>query len=354
MIISKNPLTIALIICTAISSSLYASEQPTTVIEQTSPLCDMPPEIIQHIASFLPSQRDAAHLGATCKYLNQHAIMPFRMIHLSLWDEILDIHYYADFHHVGSYSKQDSHHILTLLTKLAFDIHTIAKRHGANPISIRLQGLNLVDHMESLKKFFSACSHPLVAPHIRELILSGNSLTYIPEEITGLTDLQDLDISYNPLRASGALTPLTRLESLKKLRYTDAHLRHLDEDFGKFKVLEYLNLSRNKLHNKDLQYIIPIKTLRELVLSENKFEYTEDLSKLLTQLPQLCHLDLLGNTKIGFEELIRISICIFESRGFKFPAELRFTKAHDSTLYIDWDVYFDFWKKHESEFTIVN
>jgi len=312
------------------------------LIKQTSPLCDMPPEIIQHIASFLPSQRDAAHLGATCKYLNQHAIIPFTEIsfyyHTSLDDLIHTKH--------GTLTLNE---VPGILVKLASFVHTIAKRHGSNPMSIGLEDLKLLDHIESLKKFLSACSHPLVAPHIRELDLSCNSLTYIPEEITGLTGLQSLDISYNPLGASGALTLLTRLESLKKLRYTDAHLTHLDEDFGKFKVLEYLDLSRNKLHNKDLQYIIPIKTLRELELSENKFEYAENIT-LLTQLPQLRHLDL-GTRRITVEELVVIGLLIFESRGIETPVGL-LIKDYDGAVYVNYNVYLDFFTKHESEFTI--
>jgi Leucine-rich repeat (LRR) protein len=309
-ILKKSPV-IALIIIAAINTSLCASEQPTTVIEQTSPLCDMPPEIIQHIASFLPSQRDAAHLGATCKYLNQHAIIPFTEISFhfipSRRGSLIDTSY-KEVH--------DPSEMPGILAKLTFDMHTIAKHHGSNPITIWLQGLNLGGHMKSLKKFLHTCSNPLIAPHIRNLCLNGNRLPYIPEEIAGLTNLQNLDISGNPLKTPEAIRPITRLEGLKILSCGGIDLTHLDDDFGKFKALENLNLGANRsLHSHDMRILARIKTLRYLGLVDTKITYDADF-KLLAQLPNLKMLDL-SATRLTYAEKLLFFIHTMKARGIQ-------------------------------------
>ena len=306
--------------------------QITSDIVQTSPLCSVPREIVQHIASFLPGRKTVFTLAATCRFLHKTATVPNKKILIN-YDQLI---------HSNRAKLEGRDHVpeepKKLLPGIAACIKAIIARQGNNPISIWLGENKLGNDMESLKQFLCDCSTPEIAPYIQELYLNNNGLTYVPEEIAGLTGLRNLNLSSNVLKKTVDIQALSHLPNLVSLDLGYNKLEELDPDFTKFKILECLNISYNNLQSKDIPIIAQIKTLQELGLSDNKIP-VDDLFPL-TQLPMLKSLTIDRND-IPPHYLMYFYLQIMTAKNVVVP----------DAAWTDLNVLFEFSSKHpEFEF----
>lgn len=209
--------------------------------------------------------------------------------------------------------------------------------HNLKFIDLSYNGLKSFDFMLILD-----------AINIESLDLSHNALAAIvpPEEATGLSTLQHLDLSLNSL----SLPPVNAFASfpnLVKLNVSHNNISYLEADLFSFQSkLKILDLSGNVLKQIDLismskltslerlylnhnflsevGFVRPIKTLQILDLSHNDFDSTEnetvnaninrliiqhnnlsDLNDVLQAFPNLKSLDASWNPCTQFPELVR-------------------------------------------------
>ena len=307
--------------------------QITSDIVQTSPLCSVPREVVQHIASFLPGRKTVFTLAATCRFLHETATVPNKKILINC-DQLIHSNWakLEGRDHVPEEPKK-------LLPGIAACIKAIIARQGNNPISIWLGENKLGNDMESLKQFLCDCSAPEIAPYVNELDLNYNGLTYVPEEIAGLTGLKYLDLSDNVLKRVADIQVLSHLPNLISLDLGYNKLEELDPDFAKFKILECLNVSYNNLQSKDIPIIIQIKTLQKLDLSDNKIP-VEDIFPI-AQLPALKFLTLDRDDVLPLD-LLYLYLYILAAKNIVVPDE----------AWTDLNVFAEFTSKH-SEFVFL-
>ena len=286
--------------------------QITSDIVQTSPLCSVPREIVHYIASFLPGRKNVATLAGTCRFLHETATVPNKKIVINYDQRML-----------SNWAKpEERNHVpeepKKLLPGIAACIKAIIARQGKNPIAIWLGENKLGSDMESLRQFLCDCSTPEIAPYIQELYLNNNGLTYVPEEIAGLTGLRNLNLSSNVLKKTVDIQALSHLPNLVSLDLGYNKLEELDPDFTKFKALECLDVSYNNLQSKDIPIITQIKALQKLDLSHNKIP-VDDLA-IMAQLPALKSLTMYRDD-VPPLDLIYLDLYIMVAQNIVVPAE---------------------------------
>ena len=141
--------------------------------------------------------------------------------------------------------------------------------------------------------------------HLEKLDLSGRGLTKLPDRLWECDEVEELNLSNNPLDPSFIFPMLSRLQdSLKKLDLSGCGLTKLPEDFGKYWYkLEELNLSNNPLGPS---FIFPMlsrlqRSLKKLDLSGCGLKEWPCASEKCSSLQELD----LSNNSIGHEELLK-------------------------------------------------
>lgn len=109
--------------------------------------------------------------------------------------------------------------------------------------------------------------------NLKELNLSYNEIQLIPDTITQLTNLENLDFSNNPHLK---VLPINfgNLNKLKNLNLSFCSIEKIPNTFSELTELELLNLSKNKIEENELKNICSLikkfPNLKELYLNGNK------------------------------------------------------------------------------------
>jgi len=131
---------------------------------------------------------------------------------------------------------------------------------------------------------------------IKEISLRGNKITKLPESIGNLQRLEQLDLSYNPLPQLPKL--IEKLQNLKKLGLSNCYFRKFPEEILALKNLEALDLSGNEIDNiPDISKYLPslkyinlnnnsLKEIPESILNYKNIEFL-GLNSLKTQVKEL-------------------------------------------------------------------
>ncbi|AFY40133.1 small GTP-binding protein [[Leptolyngbya] sp. PCC 7376] len=148
--------------------------------------------------------------------------------------------------------------------------------------------------------------------NLQRLNLRHNKIRNFPEEITNLKNLQQLDLSDN--QTLEIPETITKLRNLKKLNISNNQIRYLSHTIAELKNLQQLDLSNNKI--KEIpKGITELNNLQKLCLSNNKIKeipvviaslrniqqlYLNNneimrISPVIAQLPKLQVLDIRGN-----------------------------------------------------------
>lgn len=120
---------------------------------------------------------------------------------------------------------------------------------------------------------------------LRSLDISENNLRDLPESIMGLSDLRELDVSFN--RLSG-LSPiiLSSLRQLEELRASNNKVLAIPQGtFRDLPVLTYLDLSSNELNMMEAGSVRNLPQLQEIVLADNRLVELGD--RIFEELPNL-------------------------------------------------------------------
>ena len=98
--------------------------------------------------------------------------------------------------------------------------------------------------------------------NLKKLVLGLNEYSSLPEELFELTNLTELDLSFN-YGLSTISESIGKLINLEKLEIANCELIKIPESIGKLKKLKYLDLNRNNYWilddewSEDVEYIIP-------------------------------------------------------------------------------------------------
>lgn len=97
---------------------------------------------------------------------------------------------------------------------------------------------------------------------VKYLGLSGMGITDLGG-ITGMENLEDIDLSYNPIKN---LTPLTALKKVQEIDLTACGLKDIT-DLGQIESLIFLHLEANEIN--DFAPLTSLKNLKELEAEDN-------------------------------------------------------------------------------------
>jgi len=91
-------------------------------------------------------------------------------------------------------------------------------------------------------------------PLLRRFCIAGNGLQVLPEELTRLTELANLDVRCNEIQNASTLAKCARLRNLRKLNLGYNYITRIPEEIFTLRGLRQLNLKGNKLSDalKDL------------------------------------------------------------------------------------------------------
>ena len=117
------------------------------------------------------------------------------------------------------------------------------------------------------------------------LDLSGKELSRLPDEVTELTEMQELRLDYNSL--TELPTSIIKLKNLIRLHLNDNKLTKLPSEIGDLKELRRLDVSYNQLVSLPTS-IQKLNQLEELRLNANR------LTELPSEIGDLKKLEWLG------------------------------------------------------------
>ncbi|XP_050081330.1 protein artichoke [Anopheles maculipalpis] len=120
---------------------------------------------------------------------------------------------------------------------------------------------------------------------LQTLDLSSNQLRDLPESLSGLTELRELDVSFNQLTE---LSPnvLVSWRNLEELKVSNNKVNQLHQgSLRNLPLLQYLDLSSNELTLLEHGSLRNLPELQELVLADNKL--TELKDRVFEDLPNL-------------------------------------------------------------------
>ncbi|XP_067941065.1 malignant fibrous histiocytoma-amplified sequence 1 homolog [Watersipora subatra] len=109
-------------------------------------------------------------------------------------------------------------------------------------------------------------------------------LQSLPEVVTKLTSLEELDLSYNQI--NWLPDRLDTMESLRKLILSGNHLREVPENITALSSLEELDLSDNQISQLP-EKLSTMRSLRRLLLSGNLFRDVPDFITAMSSLEEL-------------------------------------------------------------------
>lgn len=100
----------------------------------------------------------------------------------------------------------------------------------------------------------------------------GSQLSQLPSILSHLTELEDLNLSYNRKLFQNYLskansTSLSSLKKLKRLDLSSCSLKKVPSDIGELVNLEILWLKDNELLNSDFSCLNLLKNLKKIYLS---------------------------------------------------------------------------------------
>ncbi|XP_067932909.1 malignant fibrous histiocytoma-amplified sequence 1 homolog [Watersipora subatra] len=124
---------------------------------------------------------------------------------------------------------------------------------------------------------------------LEELNLSGCQLSQLPESLGSLTSLRKLDLSRNPIKVLPE--SITALSSLEELSLSGCQLSQLPERCHSLQMLRNLSLSSNNIQSLPF-WIYKLERLVELVLRENT--KLEKIESAVLEMKSLVHLDCRG------------------------------------------------------------
>ncbi|XP_053685957.1 protein artichoke [Sabethes cyaneus] len=200
----------------------------------------------------------------------------------------------------GSLSGLSRLEILTLQDNRLIALHERSLTPLENLRELNLQGNRLevlVDHLldgnANLERF-DASRNSIVdisakafrnSRSLQILDLSGNKLRELPESLSGLSELQEIDVSFNQLTE---LTPtvLASWRNLEELKVSNNRVNQLHQgSLRNLPLLQYLDLSSNELAVLEHGSLRNLPELQELVLADNKL--TELKDRIFEDLPNL-------------------------------------------------------------------
>ncbi|XP_038112146.1 protein artichoke [Culex quinquefasciatus] len=120
---------------------------------------------------------------------------------------------------------------------------------------------------------------------LQVLDLSGNKLRELPESLSGLSELREIDVSFNQLTE---LTPtvLGSWRNLEELKVSNNKVNQLHQgSLRNLPLLQYMDLSSNELTTLDHGSLRNLPELQELVLADNRLTDLKD--RVFEDLPNL-------------------------------------------------------------------
>ncbi|KFB50003.1 hypothetical protein ZHAS_00018044 [Anopheles sinensis] len=120
---------------------------------------------------------------------------------------------------------------------------------------------------------------------LQTLDLSSNQLRELPESLSGLTELREIDVSFNQITE---LSPnvLVSWRNLEELKVSNNKVNQLHQgSLRNLPLLQYLDLSSNELTLLEHGSLRNLPELQELVLADNKL--TELKDRVFEDLPNL-------------------------------------------------------------------
>ncbi|XP_058459946.1 protein artichoke isoform X2 [Malaya genurostris] len=200
----------------------------------------------------------------------------------------------------GSFSGLNRLEVLSLQDNKLLALHERSLSPLENLRELNLQGNRievLVDHLldnnGNLERF-DASRNSIVeisskafrnSRSLQTLDLSGNKLRELPESLSGLNDLQEIDVSFNQLTE---LTPtvLASWRNLEDLKASNNKVNQLRQgSLRNLPLLKYLDLSSNELTILEHGSLRNLPELQELVLADNKLVDLKD--RIFEDLPNL-------------------------------------------------------------------
>jgi Leucine-rich repeat (LRR) protein len=173
---------------------------------------------------------------------------------------------------------------------------------GLEHLPEQLSALSALAELEAGGSHFEAAGalEPLRAlRRLTRLGLARCRISALPEQLSALRALRDLDIASNGLAGEGAMRPLQALLGLTRLDARRCGLARLPAEVSALQALEEMDLSLNPLSGESsLEGLQRLTALRHLSL------YECDLSRLppeVSTLPALDTLRLSGNRALGKE-----------------------------------------------------
>lgn len=117
-----------------------------------------------------------------------------------------------------------------------------------------------------------------------KVILTGNNLTEIPEQILQITSLEDLVIAVNPI--TDLPKDLNKLQKLRSISVAETNIKEIKIDLSHLDSLEHFDLARNNLIRLPDE-IKNIPNLKWLSVNENDFDNISFIDERLSRLETL-------------------------------------------------------------------
>ncbi|EAT45306.1 AAEL003408-PA [Aedes aegypti] len=200
----------------------------------------------------------------------------------------------------GSLAGMNRLEVLNLQDNRLLALHERSLSSLENLRELNLQGNRievLVDHLldnnANLERF-DASRNSIVdisqkafrnSRSLQVLDLSANKLRELPESLSGLSELREIDVSFNELTD---LTPnvLGSWRNLEELKASNNRVNQLHQgSLRNLPMLQYMDLSSNELSNLEHGSLRNLPELQELVLADNKL--TELKDRVFEDLPNL-------------------------------------------------------------------
>ncbi|XP_028399982.1 uncharacterized protein LOC114523303 [Dendronephthya gigantea] len=130
---------------------------------------------------------------------------------------------------------------------------------------------------------------------LKEIVLLGNKITFIPDRLFDLPNLERISLSDNLLTRFPDFYNPKKLEfiSVDKNKIKQMSSTGLQVFFSNHTQLKHLNLSNNKIEYMPPNTLSNLKHLKILELHDNEISTID--AEVFYKIPELCHLDLRGN-----------------------------------------------------------
>lgn len=177
--------------------------------------------------------------------------------------------------------------------QLGATLHDLFDEYGQDIyINDRIESINLnglltnksINYLESLFKDISVIPFGISQGSVKELYVSDNGLSELPNEIGEIKSLETLDISRNNI--SYLPDTMLKLTALQSLNLSSSGILEVPQWIDNFKLQE-LFLDNLFLDDKNLPNLGKIKSLRTLSLGYNDLQQFPEWIQRLTNLTRL-------------------------------------------------------------------